>query len=642
MTMPRNPTFPALVLCSLLLGTTPVARASEPVGNEPEEAPALPLSEIRQGDRGYGVSVFRGTELERFDVEIVGVMRNVSPGQHFLLGRLSGRGLEETGVVAGMSGSPVYVDDRLVGAVAFAWPFSKEAIAGITPIAAMREMGKGIPARPPRVPALAGSAPTLADLLETPDDPVARLQEAMTAAFKPPLPAGGASSIAWAVSGFDPSRVDVLRDVLGPLALAGESLPAEGPIRVRPGDPVAAVLVDGDLRLAATGTVTDRRGDEVLAFGHSFLGLGDIAVPMAESEVVTVLSSQLSSFKIANFGRTVGAFSEDRQVGIRGRIGAEAPMIPLEVAIDGGPTFRMRLARVPEVTPFLVAFSVLGAQNAAWQSAGTVGLDLEVEFDLGSNGALSLAQSFDGPQATARAALYLMTYAQFFLQNSFAEVPLDGMRVVLRPQQEPRTAVLVGGYADRTEVRPGDLVTLHLDLVPYRGEMMRHHLRIRLPSDLPAGTYHLLVGDGVSMDGARVTLERTSPVRFDQAMDRIRRFHSRRQLVVLGLHRGRGLAVAGDVLPQIPGTVQSIWAAAASKSATPLVLNVAQEHAEWLDVPLEGSVRIDLEVKRRTPVSAADTEGSGEAAPGSEEGSGENESGDGEATGSAVSGDPDG
>ena len=624
------------VLLSLALGVSSPG-SSQPVDAVPPPdadgpLPTIALEEIRKGDRGYGLSVFSGTERERFEVEVVGIMRNVSPGQDYLLARLSGRGLEDTGVIAGMSGSPVFVDEKLVGAVAFAWPFAKEAIAGITPIGAMREMGRGVPAPPPAVPT-SGPAPRVEDLLPTWDDPVALLEQAMTR-LRPSLPADGASSIAWGVTGFDPGRFEVLRRVLGPVAMAGEALPGDGPVRIRPGDPVAAVLVDGDLRLAATGTVTDRDGDDVLAFGHSFLGLGDIAVPMAEAEVVTVLSNQVNSFKIANFGREVGAFHEDREVGIRGVLGASAPTIPLEIAIEEGPSFSMRLARVPEITPFLVAFGVLGAQSAAWQSAGTIGLDLEAEFDLGERGELSLAQSFDGAQATSQAAFYLLSFSQFFLQNSFAEVPLDGIRVRLRPRPEPRTATLVGGYAERTEVRPGEEVTLHLDLVPYRGEPMRHHVTIRVPSDVPAGKYYVLVGDGVTMDGARIALEKSSPVRFDQAMEMIRGFHSRRQIVALGLHRGNGLSVAGEVLPRIPGTVQSIWSAAASKSATPLPLNIAQEHTEWLEVPVEGSVRIDLDVKRRTPVSAADTEGGETSTDGVEgDGSGDAESAEGSGTG---------
>lgn len=596
------------VFLLMVLGTVPVSPAAG--AEEPEEPrPAIEPESLSSGDRGYGLTVFSGTELERFDVEIVGVMRNTAPGQDFLLARLSGHDLEETGVIAGMSGSPVFIEDELVGAVAFSWPFSKEAIAGVTPIGAMREMTRGFPDPPDPEPRRGSSrAPSLEDLIPDWEDPESRLVEAFDE-LSARLPGQEAvSPLAWSVSGFDPGRVEILRRALGPVGLAGEALRTEGPPRMEAGSAVAAVLVDGDLKLAATGTVTDRIGDQVLAYGHSFLGLGEIRVPMAEAEVVTVLSNQLSSFKISNFGRTVGAFEEDRQVGLRGRLGVEAALIPLTIDVEGGPSFQMGLARIPEITPVLVATAMLGVQSAAWQAGGALGLDLEVDFDLGPWGELSLAQSFDGDRATGQAALYLLTFSQFFLQNSFAEVPLEEIRVRLDPQVRPRTATLIGGYAERTEVRPGERVVVHLDLSPYRGDPIRHDLSVTIPADLPAGRYHLLVGDGVSMDGIRTRLERVSPVRFEQAMDVLRSLHSRRELVVLGLYRDRGLAVAGEVLPRLPGSIQSVWSAAASRSAAPLPLTVAQERSEWFEIPVQGSVRIDLEVKRRTPVSAADTE----------------------------------
>ncbi|MDX1631179.1 MAG: SpoIVB peptidase S55 domain-containing protein [Thermoanaerobaculia bacterium] len=590
-----------VVVWAVILGSPGTAsRGAE------EPPPAEDSPSLRPGDRGYGLTVFSGTELDRFDVEIVGVMRNTAPGQDFILARLSGHGLEETGVVAGMSGSPVFVEDELVGAVAFSWPFSREAIAGITPIGSMRQMTRGLPDPPepaPR-PRISG-APGVETLIPDWEDPEERLLEAFEN-LSARLPDDDAISLVWSVSGFDPGKVEILQRALAPVSLAGEALPGEGPPRLEAGSAVAAVLVDGDLKIAATGTVTDRIGDQILAYGHSFLGLGEIRVPMAEAEVVTVLSNQLSSFKIANFGRTVGAFEEDRQVGLRGRIGADAGMIPLLIGVEGGPSFRMELARIPEITPVLVASSMLGVQSAAWQAGGALGLDLKAEFDLGRWGELSLAQSFDGDGATTAAALYLLTLSRFFLQNSFAEVPLEGIRVRLDSVLRPRTAVLVGGYAERTEVRPGERVVVHLDLIPYRGEPVRHELSLTIPADLPAGPYHLLVGDGVSMDALRGRIERVSPVRFGQALEMLQGFHSRRELVALGVHRDRGLAVAGEILPRLPGSIQAVWAAAASKSATPLALTVAQERSEWLDFPIQGSVRIDLVVKRRIPVSAED------------------------------------
>ena len=170
----------------------------------------------------------------------------------------------------------------------------------------------------------------------------------------------------------------------------------------------------------------------------------------------------------------------------------------------------------------------------------------------------------------------------------------------------------MGANADRTVVRPGERVTLNLDLVPYRGDRFRHSMPLDLPEDLPAGRYSLLVGDGASIDAARLALEPAEPVNFAQALDLLRSFHSRRDLIVLGVYGGPGLSVAGEAMPRLPGSVRSLWGAAASGSAVALRSAVVQEKREAMAVPIQGLVRIDLEVRRREPVAGED-QGAGAA-----------------------------
>ncbi len=157
-------------------------------------------------------------------------------------------------------------------------------------------------------------------------------------------------------------------------------------------------------------------------------------------------------------------------------------------------------------------------------------------------------------------------------------------------------------HAARTLVRPGDRVQLNVDLVAFRGERSRRSYELQVPTGIPDGRYSLLVGDGVSIDVARLMIERSEPVNFSQALDFLRSLHSRRDLVILGLVSGPGLAVAGEVLPQLPGSLRSIWGAAASSSAVPLNLAVADQHILPLEVPVEGIARVDLEVCRRGPL----------------------------------------
>ncbi|HYG61301.1 MAG TPA: SpoIVB peptidase S55 domain-containing protein, partial [Thermoanaerobaculia bacterium] len=470
----------------------------------PTSMPTLSVDQVKRGQRGYGLSVFAGTEPERFEVEVIWVMRNVSPNVSYILARLEGKGLDKIGVAAGMSGSPVFIDGKLVGAVSFSWPFSQETIGGITPIEDMRRLsGLGpLPATPlPPVP--------LADIMarKIPAD----LLERELARLQPRLAGGGLPGIVWATQGFGDQSLAMMRRALQTVSAAGEARPEDVPRDLEMGGAVAAVLVDGDFGLAGFGTVTDRYEDQVLAFGHPFMGLGPVQVPMATAEVVTIFSSQLASFKISNIGHTIGAFEQDRQAGIQGRIGATAPMTPMVLRVAGGlgekpREYKVRVAEIPLLTPSLIGSTVVAGLESASYTAGSQSLDMTARFKLARYGDLLVRQSFDGASAGSEAAAYVLAVAGFLTQNDFEKVDLEAVEVDIQQSPEPRAATLVGAHAERTVVRPGERIGLNLDLMAYRGERFRRSLNIDLPQDLPAGRYTLLVGDGSSADAARMTL----------------------------------------------------------------------------------------------------------------------------------------
>jgi hypothetical protein len=573
-----------------------VARAESP-------SPAFSLDRVQAGQRGYGLSVFAGSEPERFEAEILGVLRNISPDTSFILARLTGRNLETTGVIAGMSGSPVYIDGQVAGAVAAAWPFSKEAIALVMPIESMRRL-RGSTAAPDA--ASSATATTDSDFLRqlvTGKLPEALLGERL-AALVPRSPGGSTSGLEWSAAGFGERSLGMLREAVGAVSPSGQADAAGAPAdssALVPGGAVAGVLVDGDLRLAVTGTVTDRTGDEILAFGHPFLDAGPVLLPMAPAQVITVLASQYSSFKLASFGEPIGAFDEDRSVGVHGRIGVHAPTVPLQVKV-GERIFQMRLAAVPQLLPTLVAISAVGCLDAANHVAGAQGLDVELVLRTREHGELRMRQSFDGDQAAGQSAAFVVAVAGFLMDNSLAKLTLDGVSVDYATSREPRTATITGAHAERTVVRPGDMVTVNVDFLAYRGAPFRRTLEIAVPEDLPNGRYSLFVGDGATIDGVRLNLEPAAPQNFAQAMELLGSLHSRRELVALGVFGGRGLAVAGTIMPRLPGSVRSLWSAAASGSATPLRAAIAQQVVEPLEAPADGGVRIDLEVRHRDGV----------------------------------------
>jgi hypothetical protein len=336
---------------------------------------------------------------------------------------------------------------------------------------------------------------------------------------------------------------------------------------------------------------------------------------MASAEVVMVLSNQNTSFKISNLGEEIGAFEQDRKAGIQGRLGAKAPTVPMVLRISGGGSdkpheFRMRLADVTIYTPMLVSSALVAGLESASYTSGSQGLDVTARFRLKKYGDVEVRQSFDGDSATGEAASFLLLVASFLSQSAIEQVGFKDIEVEVSQSIQPRAATLVGAHAERTVVRPGDRVGINLDLAAYRGERFRRSVAIDLPQDLPAGRYSLLIGDGASADGARLSLEPADPVNFPQLLELLRSLHSRRDLVVLGVYGGPGLSVAGEVMPRLPGSMRSLWGAAASDSALPLRATIAQEYDETMPMPISGLVRVDLEVRRRDPVP-----GGGETTP---------------------------
>jgi hypothetical protein len=486
--------------------------------------------------------------------------------------------------------------------VAFAWPFSNGAVGGITPIESMRRLSQPTPVAPAASGVVSPSVTRLRQI---------DLDEGLLAAeierLTPSLPSRARNGLLWSLSGFGEASRTFLERSLVETSPTGE---AGGPVgELAPGSAVAGVLVGGDLRLAVTGTVTERIGDEILAFGHAFLGQGPIRLPMATAEVVTVLSNQFSSFKIANIGEVVGAFDLDLSSGVRGHVDTWVETIPMTITIAGlgAATFEMELADVPAYLPTLVAIASVGAFDSTSRSGGAQGVDLDVRWELERHGEVAVSQSFDGSGAGFSAATYLLLFTNFLVNNAFEETRLESVSIDLMQHPVPRTARILGGFANRSAARPGESVDVTLEIKPFRGEVRQQRLAIDLPDDLPEGRYSLIVGDGVTIDTVRQMVEQVEPQTLSQSLDMVRRFHSNRDLMAIGLVPASGLTFSGKVLPQLPGSMRRLWGAVPTGAARPLGLAVVQEDVWPQEAPLTGGVRIDIEVRQARTISMIPT-----------------------------------
>jgi len=577
--------------------------------------PVLGVEAIERGQTGYGLSVFHGTEPERFGVEVIGVLHNNTAELSYILARLSGQDLETSGVAAGMSGSPVYIDGKLIGAVSFSWAFSQNAIAGITPIEGMRKLRQAadVPALGDRIPLAQRplrrdpghrlvpglSVPSLHAIasgqLET------TLLDAALARLRPASTGDGQPAVLLEASGFSDPALARLRRAAGPMAIAtGGQMSGPAPSgAIRGGDAVAMLLVTGDLSLAAHGTVTEVDGDRLLAFGHSVFGLGPALVPMARSEVLATVSSLSNSFKLSNAGPLIGAFDQDREAGVRGVLGLEAPMIPLHVALRGGERrdYAMQLADLPPLLPTLVTAGVYGALNAGSYSAGDMGIDLRARLHLAGYQDLLLDQSFDSDTAGTDAVLYLLGVVSYLTGNDLEAARFTGIDVTLEQAPRPRVATLTAAHAERSRVAPGDTVALDLELQPFRGAPIRHRLALSIPQDTADGTYVVLVGDGPSIDAALDSVAPHTPRTLGEALSLLGSYRSRHQLAILGLVGGAGLAIEGQTLPALPASMRALLTSAGQQTKA-LSLVVRTDRTLPAPMPISGLTRIDFQVRR--------------------------------------------
>src|SRR5215208_43564 len=432
----------------------------------PAQNRIFPLDELRPGMTAVGRTVFEGDRLDEFKVHIIGVLRNViGPKRDLILARLEGGPLANAGVIAGMSGSPVYIDGRLVGAVSYSLgEFSKEPIAGITPIAEMlADATLSAPRRQlPRVE-VAGSL--------TPESFQASLRQAFSWArpfAQSPSDVqvlGNVSAglgtllrpIATPLSlgGFDPSVVAPITQIfheqgfLPMLAGAGQSpTSARGAAapRLRPGDPIGVALMSGDLELGATGTLTDIDGDRVYAFGHPFYGLGPTQFPMTRAHVFTVLPSLMNSMKIASTGEVVGIVSQDRATTIAGTLGPGPSMIPVTLTLSSErgtrKTFTMGMVNDQLFTPLLAYLSILNTLTSYERQNGVASYALRGGAMIKNHGEISFEDLFSGDQPSAAASASVVAPINLLLRNAFEDVELEGLNLEIDASEQPRSATL--------------------------------------------------------------------------------------------------------------------------------------------------------------------------------------------------------
>ncbi|HYW40140.1 MAG TPA: SpoIVB peptidase S55 [Terriglobales bacterium] len=467
----------------------------------------MPLDQIHEGMKGTALTVFQGVKPESMDVEVLGVMRNVNgPRGDIILVRLHGTKPEYTGVVAGMSGSPVYFDGKLAGALAFRiGEFSKEPIAGVTPIEEMLEIN-ALDRRPAPAP-MRASLPEQSGTTQTasPGEDSALPPQNYSNYLKPietPLVFNGFSD-------------ETLQRYASQFAAAG-IVPVMGigswgdrkqPEPIEAGSAVSAVLVRGDMDIAATCTVTYVDPQRLLACGHPLLQFGEVDLPMTKATVLATLPSPLNAFKIVNTTETVGAFVQDRQNGIMGVPGRESKMIPVTVALHSGAAtkeFHYEVLNNARLSPLAMMATVFNALHGTNEYGEDITYRMKGVLSVKGYPDVTLRNMFapqdNGQPAAALAAATIGDRFGRIYSNPFDAPDVQGVKLDFDLVRERRSARLEASRTDMTEARPGDQIVVETVIRPYRGERLVRQIPIRIPTSTSKGTLRILVSDGDTLD----------------------------------------------------------------------------------------------------------------------------------------------
>jgi hypothetical protein len=529
--------------------------------------PIMPLKDVKTGMKGEALTVFSGTKPEKMQVEVLGILRNMAgPKGDVILVRLHGDKPEYTGVVAGMSGSPVYIDGKLIGALAYRiGEMSKEPIAGVTPIESMLEISEydKTPGADLQLAKSKGNglAPTSGPG-ETPD-----LAQLSTSNYLKPIdtPLVFNGFTEEAIRQFAPQFA---RAGIMPVMGAGSSSDAKQPEPISAGSSVGAVLVRGDMDVAATCTVTYADSDHLLACGHPFLNFGEVEMPMTKSQVLATLPSPLNAFKIANTTETVGSFVQDRKSGILGRFGKEPQMIPvtLNVSANGRTkTLHFEVLNNARMTPVAMMTSVYNAVQGTNAYGEDITFHVAGSIDVAGFPKITLDNMYapqDGSTAQPAGVQVAMAVGDRFSRiydNPYQKADVKGVNLNVSLLDDRRAARLESARTDLLEARPGDTVTIEAVLRPYRGEGIVRQIPVKIPTSAPHGPMRILISDGDTLD--RITRMGSGFSRkydLSSTISILNQEHSNSRVYVSLLENLPQATVGDSVMPALPGSVMNV------------------------------------------------------------------------------------
>jgi hypothetical protein len=533
----------------------------------------FPLSQIQPGLKGVGKTVFEGDTIEEFQVEFLGVLKNaIAPKHDIILARLSGGPLDKTGVISGMSGSPVYVDGKLVGAVALSFPFAKEALTGITPIeemvqvvpepgSATAQRAASIDFQIARIPGSpdAGrlipqeeSGPAIWNKLLPPDSSGSGFT-----GYRLPLRLGGfASDVVQAYTGlirqmgFEPMQGGAISG--GPSVTASKT-------DLAPGSMISLLLVRGDLNVNVDCTVTYRKGDKLYACGHRFMLTGPAKIPFAPSRVLVTVPNLASSFKVDSPGPPMGSITQDRFGAIYGVVGDKGASIPVHLRLDSTlnktTDYYFEIVQEPFLSPLLLNLALVSALSATERVIGPSTLELKGKIRLADSVAVEIEDVVSGDMNTPNAAgLSVSAPLTYLLSSAFPDLRVESIDLSVVARNEKRVATLEQVWCSKSEVSPGDRIELTAVLRSPSGEAITQKIPVEIPESVSDKTLSLVVGSGSTLNLLQMRFSplTVSPRDLFQLVNALNRTRRNNRLYALLMAPQRSFIMQGDEYPSPP------------------------------------------------------------------------------------------
>lgn len=587
----------ALLCCSM----APALAANEPM---------MPHTELRRGMQGTCKTVFEGSAIEPFQFEIIDIMHgSLGPKRDLILARLQGEKATYTGVVAGMSGSPCYINDKLIGALSYRFgSFTKEPIAGITPIEDMLTLFK--------IPERTAASSTVSYVPPKYTDALAKLQ----AAQNPQVPglAGGMQPIATPLSfsGFEPQVLERYRNDLQKLGfqpMMGSSGGASGhpdaPAKLEMGGAVAGQLVRGDMSISGTGTVSYVDGNKVLAFGHPFFNAGHVRIPMATAYIQHILVSETGSYKMAEDGREVGTITQDRLTAIYGTVGERTPMIPIQLTIKDQTSvdpqeLHFEVFQDPSMTPMMMAMSIFNSLSSRLQfnNGGNLGLKGSLKLD-GKEIRFERLYSNTAEADTPSLAAQDLAQTLFALwSNPFKSPQIESLKLEFAFNPQTLLSTIDEVWINQQEARPGDTLNVNVRLQDYRKQSRLQTVKLTLPKDLPYGPLMIMVSSGAELDQLEDSLK-SGYQNYESLLEDLADTRSSSRLYLKLITEEPGMMLDSQLYPKLPLSVlEQLDLPENYSHAVPLMRSPAQEVSQPLNTVLTGQRFVRIWVTPRGQV----------------------------------------